>query len=128
MELFRSTFLIRPENFAKAAEAIRAAGIRMTDEDEYESDRGLLNHALTESGLFATCTSEGGTIFNCDRWMSEETVGFMEQVFKAVSRSVEPGGYVEFIDGENITRYVFLFDTVERWTVPCILYAQKEAI
>lgn len=52
-----------------------------------------------------------------------------ERLAKAVSRSVEPGSYIEFLTSENeIIRYVFLFDTVERWTVPHILYAKKEEI
>ena len=52
-----------------------------------------------------------------------------EEFIKAISKAVEPGSYIEFeTDRGDLVRYVFLHDSVERWTKPHILYAQKEAI
>lgn len=127
MELFRDTFRIACDNYTKAAKAIRDAGLA-TDLPDGISDFGVLGHTLSEAG-FDISTPDGIEIVAYDDpWRAEETVDFMEKVFKAVSRSVEPGSYIEFIDGETLVRYMFLYDTVERWTVPTVLYAKKEEI
>lgn len=131
MELFRSTFLIRPENFAKAAKAVRGAGFVPYIEGD-ATDRTVLNCILNDIGLHAyglhPLDTNGCTIYNVDPFPAEETVDFMEQVFKAISKSVEPGAYIEFWDGDTIIRYDFLYDTVERCTVPHILYTRREVI
>lgn len=131
MEVFRSTFLIRQENFAKAAKVVRGAGFVPYIEGD-ATDRTVLNCVLNDIGLHASglhpLDTNGCMIYYVDPFPAEETVNFMEQVFKTISRSVEPGSYIEFKDDDALVRYVFLFDTVERWTVPHILYAKKEEI
>lgn len=128
MELFKSTFLIRPENYAKAAAAIRKSGTVYESLIEGAEDHRVIGTALKIAGLFYSFADKGFTVFECTDWMPKERIDFMEQVFKAVSKSVEPGTYIEFQIDESLVRYVFLFDTVERWTVPHILYAKKEEI
>lgn len=130
MELFRSTLLIRPENFEKAAEALFAPDIVSTISiDAGEID--IIKEAFGIAGLLIRRTEEGIVPV---RYIKpefpgfENSIDFMERVFKAISRSVEPGSYIEFKDDDALVRYVFLFDTVERWTVPHILYAKKEEI
>lgn len=131
MDLFKSTFLIRPENFAKAAKTVCDAGFVPYIKSD-ATDRTVLNCVLNDIGLHAyglhSLDTNGCTIYNVDPFPAEETVDFMEQVFKAISKSVEPGTYIEFKDGESLIRYAFFWDTVERWTVPYILYTRKEAI
>lgn len=135
MELLGTTFLIRRENYAKAAEAVLRILpdvdrlIEIDDPFAPPADFVTVQYALNRAGLFADPGTKCGLeVLDCDRWMSEETRGFMEQVFKAVSKSVEPGAYIEFWDGDSLVRYDFLYDTVERCTVPHILYAKKEAL
>ena len=128
MELFRSTFLIRPENYAKAAAAIRKSGIVYESLIEGAEDHRVIGTALKIAGLFFSFADKGFTVLECADWIPKERIDLMEQVFKAISRSVEPGSYIEFKDDDALVRYVFLFDTVERWTVPHILYAKKEEI
>lgn len=131
MELFKSTFLIRPENYAKAARAVRDARVSRSIFSMFKEsapDRSVITCALRYSGLFFAFTDRGCEVLDCEDDMSDDTVDFMERVFKAISRSVEPGSYIEFKDDDALVRYVFLFDTVERWTVPHILYAKKEEI
>lgn len=131
MELFKSTFLIRPENFEKAAKVVRSAGFVPYIEGD-ATDRTVLNCVLNNIGLHAyglhPLDTNGCTIYNVDYFPTEETIDLMEQVFKAISRSVEPGSYIEFWDDDTIVRYDFLYDTVERCTVPHILYSRREVI
>lgn len=131
LDLFKSTFLIRPENFANAAKAVRGAGFVSYIKGD-ATDRTVLNCVLNDIGLHAyglhPLDTNGCTIYNVDPFPAEETVDFMEQVFKAISKSVEPGAYIEFWDGDTIIRYDFLYDTVERCTVPHILYSRREVI
>ena len=128
MELFRSTFLIRPENYAKAAAAIRKSGIVYESLIEGAEDHRVIGTALNITGLFYSFADKGFTVLKCADWMPKERVDLMEQVFKAISKSVEPGTYIEFWDGDTIVRYDFLYDTVERCTAPHILYAKREVI
>ncbi len=131
MEILKSTFLIRPENYAKAAKAVRGAGFVPYIEGD-ATDRTVLNCVLNDIGLHAyglhPLDTNGCTIYNVDPFPAEETIDLMEQVFKTICKSVEPGSYIEFKDDDTLVRYVFLYDSVERWTVPHILYAKKEAI
>lgn len=131
MELFRSTFLIRLENFAKAAKAVRGAGFVPYIEGD-ATDRTVLNCVLNHIGLHAyglhPLDTNGCTIYNVDYFPTEETIDLMERVFKTISRSVEPGSYIVFKVDDTLVRYDFLYDTVERCTVPHILYAKKEAL
>lgn len=128
MELFKSTFLIRPENYAKAAAAIRKSGIVYESLIEGAEDHRVIGTALRITGLFYSFADKGFTVLKCAHWMPKERIDLMERVFKAISRSVEPGSYIEFKDDDALVRYVFLFDTVELWSEPYILYSKKEAI
>lgn len=136
MEVFRSTFLIRKEGFASAAEAVLSAipvtsGVYGGDPDGYTppADFAVIIYALNKAGLFVTFDKDGNlTVFGCGEWIGNDEIALMEQVFKAISKSVEPGTYIEFMDGESLIRYAFFWDTVERWTVPYVLYTKKEAI
>ena len=131
MDIFKSTFHIAPDNFSKAAKAVRDAGLVPYLGDD-ATDRMVLNCVLNDVGLHAyglhSLDTNGCVIYNIDYLPTEETIDRMEQVFKALSRSVDPGTYIEFKSDGALIRYVFLFDTVERWTVPYILYTKKEAI
>lgn len=131
MELFRSTFLIRPENFEKAAKAVRNAGFVPYIEGD-ATDRTVLNCVLNNIGLHAyglhPLDTNGCTIYNVDYFPTEETIDLMERVFKTISRSVEPGSYIEFKVDDSLIRYDFLYDTVECCTAPHILYTKREAI
>jgi len=131
MELFRSTFLIRLENFAKAAKAVRGAGFVPYIEGDV-ADRTVLNCVLNDIGLHAyglhPLDTNGCTIYHVDYFPTEETIDLMERVFKTISRSVEPGSYIEFKVDDSLIRYDFLYDTVERCTVPHILYSRREVI
>lgn len=135
MKLFRSTFLIREENYAKAAEAILRAVpeidhlIEVDDIFAPSAEFITVQYGLNRVGLYADPGMKGGIeVFNCDRWMGDDTITLMEQVFKAISKSVEPGAYIEFWDGDSLIHYDFLYDTVERCTVPHILYSSREVI
>ena len=128
MELFRSTFLIRPEDYAKAAAAIRKSGIVYESLIEGAEDHRVIGTALKIAGLFFSFADKGFTVLECADWIPKERIDLMEQVFKAISKSVEPGTYIEFWDGDTIVRYDFLYDTVEKCTVPHILYARREVI
>lgn len=128
IDLFKSTFLIRPENYAKAAKAVRDARVSRSIFSIFKEsapDRSVITYALRYSGLFFAFTDRGCEVLDCEDDMSED---FMERVFKAISKSVEPGAYIEFWDGDTLIRYDFLYDTVERCTAPHILYAKREAI
>ena len=127
MKLFRSTFLIRPENFAKAARALFAFDLvrAISFDDEYAD---IIEDVFRIVGLAIRRSEEGVRPVYYTRPGFEKGIEFMERVFKAVSKSVEPGAYIEFWDGDTIIRYDFLYDTVERCTVPHIMYAQREAI
>lgn len=136
MEVFRSTFLIRKEGFASAAEAVLSAipvtsGVYGGDPDGYAppADFAVIIYAMNRAGLFVTYDKDGNlTVFECDRWIDGEEIAIMERVFRAISKSVEPGTYIEFIYGKSLVRYAFFWDTVERWAVPYVLYAKKEKI
>lgn len=131
MELFRSTFLIRPENYTKAARAVRDANVSRSVFSIFKEsapDRSVITYVLRYSGLFFAFADRGCEVLDCEDDMREDTIDFMERVFKAISRSVEPGAYIEFWDGDTIVRYDFLYDTVERCTVPHILYSRREVI
>ena len=126
MELFRSTFRIAREDCEKAVEALRNAGLVSPLYDD-RSDRLILNYILCDAGLHASVSGDC-VLFDCDTWMLEETIDLMEKVFKAVTKLVEPGSYIEFIDEDTLVRYDFLYDTLERCTVPHILYTKREVI
>lgn len=129
MELFRSTFLIRPEDYRTAAVSIIKSGLV---EPKYGDAESLCREAITDalrySGFFFVFSSRGCEVLDCEDDMTEETIDFMEKVFKAISKSVVVGARIEFIDGDSLVRYDFLYDTVERCTAPHIIYAKREAI
>lgn len=131
MEVFRSTFLIRPEDYARAARAVRDASVFRSIFSIFKESApasSVITYALRYSGLFFAFADNGCEVLDCEDDMNEDTVNFMERVFKAISKSVEPGAYIEFVDGDTFVRYDFLYDTVERCTVPHILYTKREAI
>lgn len=129
MELFRSEFLIRPEDYRTAAVSLIKSGLAEPKDGDAESVcRKAITDALRRSGLFFAFADSGCEVLDCEDDMADDTVDFMEQVFKAISKSVEPGRYIEFWNGDSLVRYDFLYDTVERCTVPHILYTKREAI
>lgn len=129
MELFRSEFLIRPEDYRTAAGSLIKAGLVEPKDGDAESVcRKAITDALRRSGLFFAFADSGCEVLDCEDDMADDTVDFMEKVFKAVSKSVVTGAYIEFWDGDSFVRYDFLYDTVERCTAPYIFYAKREAV
>lgn len=126
MELFRNTFIIRPENYAKAADAIRESGMIPPELIEGAEDYRVIGYALVFAGLFYEFTDSGIKVHN--HQVTIKDIGLTERVFKTISRSVEPGAYLEFLQVDMLFRYDFLYDTVERCTVPHILYSRREVI
>lgn len=51
-----------------------------------------------------------------------------EELLKSICRYVEPGSFIELSDDGELFRYVFLFDTLEKWTHPHTFFATQEAI
>ena len=129
MGLFRNEFLIRPADYRTAAVSLIKSGLVEPGYGDAESVcKKAITDALRRSGLFCTFTGRGCELIRGEDWMTEETIDFMEQVFKTISKAVVVGACVEFIGGNTFVRYDFLYDTVERCTVPHILYTRREVI
>lgn len=133
IDLFKSTFLIREEFYQRAAQAILPIIPGLCEEvEESDTPDYILIIGFAKIGLFMEQSDDGHgiTIYGNDPWyFNDEGIALMEKTFKVISRVVEPGGYLEFTDdGNSLVRYMFLYDAVERWSVPHVLYTRKEAI
>lgn len=117
------------ENIAKAAEAIRDRNFRFVT-NSFNADDPLFLCYIFDAFGFRLYISEDEELAYIGE-MSDDHVdadsGF-EEVLRTIKKFVEPGAFIEILGRGGLFRYVFLYDTVEKWTVPYILYAKKEAI
>lgn len=123
-------FLIRDPYIRKAADAIRALDLpEAIEPDPEDDDFAVIERVCDFFGLEFETDPDGLHLVGFfDGIGGLASIDLMEQVFKAISRAVEPGSFLEFSDDGDLLRYVFLYDVVERWTVPHVLFEKKEAI
>ena len=116
------------DNLAKATAAILALNIpyvRPMTSGYYDSNAEFLADVFNDFGFDCYVSDDE---FGVCELSNDRMDKYFEPVLKAISRYVEPGSFFEFDEYGDLYRYVFLFDTVEKWTVPHITYAKKEAI
>lgn len=123
-------FLIRDPFIKKAADALRALDLPiMGIETYYDDDFSVIESVCDFFGFEFESDADGIHMVNFfDGIGGVASIDLMEKVFKAISRAVEPGSFIEFSDDGELVRYVFLYDVVEKWSVPHVLFKKKEAI
>ena len=70
---------------------------------EGAEDYRVVGYALSFAGLFYEFTDSGLKVSNYRTTIKD--IGFTEKVFKTISRSVEPGAYLEFLQVDMLIRY-----------------------
>ena len=124
--LTRADFVIRGSyNISRAVNALRDAEFSVSslcDEDiewlaEFFNDYGF--DCLVYSSIDE---------FSIDDMPRDCIDRNFEKAMKTISKAVEPGSFLEFSDDGDLFRYVFLYDVVEKWSVPHVLFEKKEAI
>lgn len=125
-----ANFLIREPFIKKAANSIRALDLPEAIEPEPEDDDfDVIGEVFGFFGFEVDLNADGCYMLDCrDEFGGLASIRLMEDIFKAISRAVEPGSFLEFSDDGDLLRYVFLYDVVEKWTVPHVLFEKKEAI
>lgn len=123
-------FLIWEPLIKKAADSIRALDLPEAIKPEPEDDDfDVIGEVFGFFGFEVDMNADGCYMLDCrDEFGGLASTRLMEDIFKAISRAVEPGSFLEFSDDGDLLRYVFLYDVVEKWTVPHVLFEKKEAI
>lgn len=132
----KADFVIREKNIGRAADSLRLIYDDFPDslvnEDMLtDSDEMLVCEFFDIFGFYLNPTREDGLIIEEfeDGICGWASFGLLHEVFKAISKAVEPGSFIEFVtDSGDLFRYVFLYDVVEKWSVPHVLFKKKEAI
>lgn len=123
-------FLIRDPFIKKAADALCALDLPTAIETYYDDDDFSVIASVCDFFGFEIESDTDGIhmVDFFDGIGGVASIDLMEKVFKAISRAVEPGSFIEFSDEGELIRYVFLYDVVEKWSVPHVLFKKKEAI